>query len=352
MRIAIVSDACDPPTNGVSTTLGNLCFWLRRLGHEVRLIAPAEFPTVPCPRYPEIRLAVLPRRRLARLLDAYDPDALHIATEGPLGLAARAYCVRRGRPFTTMFTTKFPEALQAHFGLPPAFVYALMRWFHGRSSALMVATPSLREELAALGFRNLEYCSRGVDIELFRPRPEVCLPFPRPIHLYVGRIALEKNIEAFLDLDLPGSKVLVGDGPILPRLRSRYPEAHFVGTRRGEALARFYAGSDLFVFPSRTDTFGLVVLEALACGLPVAAYPVTGPRDIIGDSGAGILDEDLGRAVRQAAAIPRALCRRRAESFSWEACARQFASLLRPIGRPAAARHARLGPAGSPGHAG
>jgi glycosyltransferase involved in cell wall biosynthesis len=331
MRIAIVADACDPPTNGVSRTLTMLSACLERQGHEVRLISPPGFLTLPCPSQPDIRLAVAPGRRLARLLDAFAPEAVHIATEGPLGLAARRLCLRRGWPFTTMFTSKFAETIHARLRVPVGWTWALLRWFHAPSSAVMVSTGTLRADLARRGFRRLATCGRGVDTSLFRPRPDARLPHPRPIWLYVGRVAPEKSVEDFLGLDLPGTKLVVGDGPALPGLRQRFPDAVFAGTRRGEELAWHYAASDVFVFPSRTDTFVLVVLEALASGLPVAAYPVTGPIDIIGDSGAGVLDEDLGRAARAALEVPRERCRALAETYSWERCAHQFRALLCPI---------------------
>jgi glycosyltransferase involved in cell wall biosynthesis len=328
MRIVIVSDACDPPTNGVSRTVSSMHAWLERLGHTVALIEPNQFRTVPCPTDPEIRLAVFPARGMARILDFFKPDAVLLATEGPLGITARAYCLRRGRPFLSMFTTKFPEAIHARIRVPVGWTYALMRWFHRPSRALLAATPSLCAELRARGFTNVTLWSRGVDTELFRPRSKSFLDLPRPIHLYVGRVAVEKTLEDFLALDLPGSKLVVGDGAELPSLQAKYPEVHFVGVKRGAELARYYAASDVFVFPSRTDTFGLVLLEALACGIPVAAYPVTGPRDIIGDSGAGVLDWDLGHAARAALGISPELCRERALVFSWEACAKQLAALL------------------------
>ena len=341
MKIVIVSDACDPPTNGVSRTLGTLKACLERLGHQVTIVSPPEFLTVPCPTYPEIRLAVLARRRLRRQLEEFRPDVIHVATEGPLGWAARGWCLRRGLPFTTMFTTKFPEAIELRFGLPTAWTYALLRHFHAPSSAVMVATASLRDELWERGFRNLAPWTRGVDTELFRPRPKDFLDLPRPIFLYVGRIAVEKSIEDFLRLDLPGTKLVVGDGPHLPKLRREFPDATFVGSKRGEDLARYYAASDVFVFPSRTETFGLVVLEALASGLPVAAYPVTGPLDIVGSAPVGVLDEDLGRAARQALALSPDLCRAHALRFSWENCAQQFLRFVQPVSwraEPAAGR--------------
>lgn len=332
MRIAIVSDACDPPTNGVTRTFTQVSERLRRHGHDVLLVTPPGFATIECPTDPGIRLAVAPYRRLARRLDGFRPDAIHVATEGPLGFAARRYCLGRGLPFSTSFTTRFPEAIHARLRVPTAWTYALLRRFHRPAAALMVGTASLRAELARRGFANLALWTRGVDTDLFRPRPDATLPYRRPIWLHVGRIAPEKSVEDFLRLPLEGTKLVVGDGTLLPELRRRHPEAVFTGTLRGEDLARHYAASDVFVFPSRTDTFGLVLLEALASGLPVAAYPVTGPLDIVGRDGPGVLDEDLDRAARAALAIPRERCRAHALAYDWETCVTRFVELLHPTG--------------------
>jgi glycosyltransferase involved in cell wall biosynthesis len=271
-----------------------------------------------------VRLALRPRPALERRLDALAPDAIHIATEGPLGLAARAYCLRRGLRFTTAYHTKFPEYLKARFGIPMAWSYAAVRRFHAKSSAVMVATPTVRHELAAHGFERVVAWSRGVDIGLFRPGCAPALDLPRPVFLYVGRIAAEKNLAAFLGLDLPGSKLVVGDGYLLPQMERRYPRAHFAGRQEGEALVRHYAAADVFVLPSRTETFGLVMLEALACGVPVAALPVPGPLDVIGESGVGVLDWDLRAAALRALPIPAELCRAHALRFSWGASIQQF----------------------------
>lgn len=304
------------------------------------MITPDRFRSIPCPTYPEIRLALAAGRRVARLIEAAQPCAIHLATEGPLGWAARGYCLRRGLPYTTAYHTRFPEYIKARFGVPLSLSYAVMRRFHGAAARVMVATHGIEDELARRGFTHMGRWSRGVDTELFRPRPEARSeggPFaglPRPVHLFVGRVAVEKNVEAFLALDLPGSKVVVGDGPQLEELRRRFPRALFAGARTGEDLARSYAAADLFVFPSRTDTFGLVLLEALASGLPVAAYPVPGPLDVVGASGAGVLSEDLAAACRQAAAIDPGLCRAHALTFSWQASARQFLGNLEPVTPP------------------
>ena len=336
MRILLVTDAWPPQVNGVVRTLQRVTAECAALGHEIEVIGPDQFRTVPCPTYPEIRLALRPGRRLAERLDRFRPDGIHIATEGPLGVAARRLCLRRGLPFTTSYHTRFPEYVAARFPVPLRLGYALMRWFHAPSSAVMVATRTIRDDLTARGFRNVREWSRGVDTEQFRPDLEPALDLPRPVHLYVGRVAIEKNLEAFLDLPLSqGTKLVVGDGPQLAELKAGYPAVRFAGAKFGEELARHYAAGDVFVFPSRTDTFGLVLLEALASGLPVAAYPVPGPLDVIGSSGCGVLDEDLGAAVERALTIPRERCRAHALQFSWRACAEQFLDNLQPVRRVA-----------------
>ena len=332
MRITLVSDAWTPQVNGVVRTLTALIGELGARGHQVATITPDLFRTVPCPTYPEIRLALRPAGRISALIDAAKPEAIHISTEGPLGFAARRHCLERGYGFTTAFHTRFPEYVAARFAVPASWSYALMRRFHAPSKGVMVATETVRRELAARGFGNLTSWNRGVDAGLYQPaRREDFLGLPRPIFLAVGRVAIEKNIAAFLALDLPGSKVVVGDGPLLDKLRRRHPEAHFLGRQIGPDLARLYASADVFVFPSRTDTFGLVLLEALASGVPVAAYPVPGPLDVIGDSGTGVLDEDLGRAALAALAIPRERCRAHALRYTWAASADQFMDNLWPL---------------------
>jgi len=311
---------------------------LKRSGDTVEVIGPDRFRTLPLPSYPEIRIVPWPRRRLQRLVDEFAPDAIHIATEGPLGWAMRAICLKRGWPFTTSFHTRFPEYLQARTGLPPGLAWSMLRRFHAAGSGVFAATASLRAELRQRGFTNLRAWTRGVALEQFRPAstgiglPNPWAELPRPISLYVGRVAVEKNIEAFLQLDLPGSKVVVGDGPQRAALQRRFPDVHFAGWRQGQELAAAYAGADVFVFPSVTDTFGLVLLEAMACGTPVAAYPVTGPLDVIPGSGAGVLDTDLRRAALAALDCDRAAARRHAERYSWEACAASFRRQLVPMG--------------------
>ena len=331
MSIMIVTDAWAPQINGVVRTLGTLVGELRAAGQQVILVTPDQFRTVPCPTYPEIRLALLPGRRIAELIETHRPDAIHIATEGPLGWAARNYCVRHDLPHTTAYHTRFPEYVRARFGVPLAVSYAVVRRFHSAAHTMMVATRSVEDDLRERGFGRIRRWSRGVDTRLFRPGLPPVYDLPRPIFLYVGRLAVEKNVEAFLALDLPGSKVAVGDGPQAEELKRRFPKVLFPGLKRGEELAAHYADADVFVFPSRTDTFGLVLLEALASGLPVAAYPVAGPRDVLGGTPAGRLDEDLAVAARDALAIPRDLCRRTAETFSWSASARQFLDNLAPF---------------------
>jgi glycosyltransferase involved in cell wall biosynthesis len=345
--MALVTDAWAPQVNGVVRTLSALADGLALAGHEVQTVTPDRFRTIPCPTDPTIRLAIGARRGLARLLDGFLPDTIHIATEGPLGLAARAYCVARQRSFTTSFHTKFPEYLQARLGLPVDWGYTALRWFHARSSAVMVATETVRRELARRRFPRVVPWTRGVDAALFRPGATPAVALPRPVFLYVGRISPEKNLPDFLDLDLPGSKLVVGDGPLLTSFKQRYPRVFFAGRQHGEALVRHYAAADVFVLPSRTETFGLVLLEALACGLPVAALPVPGPLDVIGDCGAGVLDRDLRAAALGALATPRELCRARALHYSWHACVEQFlvniaASRRRPAVNFAGAAPAKI----------
>ncbi|MDR3528074.1 MAG: glycosyltransferase family 1 protein [Rhizomicrobium sp.] len=330
LKVMIVTDAWSPQVNGVVRTLEVLGRELQRLGHEVRYVTPQGRFTVPLPTYAEIRLAVFAQWTLENEIREFAPDAIHIATEGTLGIGARKICLRYNIPFTTSFHTRFPEYISARFPfIREEAVYRFLRWFHSPATAMMVATQALRDELEGRGFKNLKIWSRGVDTELFRPIPEAPRPYPGPIWLYVGRIAVEKNIEAFLKLDLPGTKVLVGDGPARLTLAKAYPEAKFLGARSGEALVEAYAGSDVFVFPSKTDTFGLVMLEALACGTPVAAYPVQGPNDVIGDATqAGALDEDLEKACRKALTLSRDDARAFAVEHNWHSCTEQFLSNL------------------------
>ncbi len=343
-RILIVSDAWTPQVNGVVRTLSTVTDELRRMGHVVEVIGPDRFPTVPCPTYPDIRLALLPGRRLARLIAAFAPDHLHVATEGPLGLAARRWAKARGAAFTSSFHTRFPEYIHARTRLPAGIAYAFLRRFHNDAAATLAATRTLRDELQSRGFTRLRDWSRGVDLSRFAPEPRRDWAaehgIPRPVFLHVGRIAIEKNIEAFLELDLPGSKVVVGGGPQLAALKARHPGVVFTGPFSEAELAAAYAGADVFVFPSRTDTFGLVVLEALACGVPVAAYDVMGPRDILAgaDPRAGAVSDDLRAAAMAALGGDRAAARAHAERFGWTACAETFLAALAPIGAPSGRR--------------
>jgi glycosyltransferase involved in cell wall biosynthesis len=328
MRIMIVSDAWFPQTNGVVNTLAQTAAWLGRFGHEVRLSTPRNFRTVPCPTYPEIRVAILPQRKLASAIVAFRPQALHIATEGPLGFSARRYCLSRGLRFTTSYHTQFPQYLRSRLPIPLALSYSLLRWFHGAAQSCMISTPGVQSQLAARGFSNLVRWRRGVDTQLFRPRSKDFLNLPRPIAAYVGRVAVEKNVAAFLQIPWSGTKIVIGDGPERQRLQALHPAAVYAGFRFGEDLAAHIAAADVLVFPSRTDTFGLVNLEAMACGVPVAAYPVTGPIDVVQDGVTGALDTDLARAAERALRIDPRACRERALQSSWDACTREFESHL------------------------
>jgi glycosyltransferase involved in cell wall biosynthesis len=327
-RVLIVTDAWRPQINGVVRTLSKLAEVLAELGVETTFLTPERFRSFPMPFYPDIRLALARPRRIARQIAETEPDFIHVATEGPLGQLARRACLRNGLVFTTSYHTKFPEYLSARLPIPESWTYAKLRDFHNSGQGVMVATASLGEDLARRGFRNIRQWTRGVDAELFNPARRGELDLPRPLFLCVGRVAVEKNLPAFLDLDLPGSKVVVGDGPELAALRKRYPDAHFLGALPNDELARVYASSDVFVFPSRTDTFGNVLLEAMASGCPVAAYPVTGPIDIVGQG--GVVAEDLRAAAMLALDISREAARANALTYSWPACTRQFLSHLRP----------------------
>jgi len=335
-RIAIVSDAWKPQINGVVRVLQTLQEKLLARGHEVEMIAPDRFKTIPCPSYPEIPLSLFPGRRTGALLRAFRPDAVHIATEGPLGLAARRWCRKRGLPFTTAYHTKFPEYVHARTRLPLTWLYGGMKWFHGASSAVLAPSASVYRELRAQGFDNAFEWSHGVETATFRPVGKDYLKLPRPIHLFVGRVAVEKNLPAFLKLDLPGSKVVVGNGPDREQLMRAHPDAHFIIAQGDEELARCFSAADVFVFPSRTDTFGLTMLESLACGVPVAAFPVTGPLDVLGlsaagETAAGCLDEDLKKAINRALSKSPDACRRYAMGFTWERVADEFLANLAPL---------------------
>ena len=323
MRILVATDAWHPQVNGVVRTLTNMAEAARAFGVEISFLTPQSFRTFAMPSYPDLRLALPRPARIARLIADASPDSIHIATEGPIGLLVRRYCRQHKLPFTTSFHTRFPEYISARLPIPEPWIWRALRAFHGPSQAVMAATPALAGELRARGFRNVVLWPRGVDAGQFHPRA-ADLGLPRPVFLCVGRVAVEKNLEAFLDLDLPGTKVIVGDGPARAALTRKYPQAVFLGARQGEELAQAYAAADVFVFPSKTDTFGLVLLEALASGLPVAAFPVTGPRDVIGNEPVGALNDDLRIACLTAVTISPQACLAFAARHTWEASARAF----------------------------
>jgi len=331
MRILVATDAWRPQVNGVVRTLNSLARAAAKLGVTVEFLAPDGFPSFPVPTYPGLRLALPSRRKIAERIEAARPDAIHIATEGPIGFAVRAYCRRHGRPFTTSYTTRFPEYISARSPIPEDWIYALLRWFHSAATVTMVATPSLTAELGERGFGNLGRWTRGVDVELFHPERAIDLGFCRPIFISVGRVAVEKNLEAFLSLDLTGTKVIVGTGPQEAELKRKFPETKFLGMLDNGILASHLAAADVFVFPSRTDTFGIVQLEALASGVPVAAYPVTGPKDVLADHPIGVLHEDLRAACMEALTLSREACRAFALKYSWENSARQFIGHARKV---------------------
>ena len=330
MKVMIVTDAWHPQVNGVVRTLLTTKRELEAMGHIVDILSPKEFRTLPCPTYPDIQLSLMPAKPVAKRIFGFAPDALHIATEGPLGLAARRFALKHRLPFTTAYHTRFPEYVTARTGIPLSWTYRFLRWFHAPAQAVMAPTPIVKIDLEAYGFKNVVLWSRGVDLNVFRLQESKRLDSKPPIFLYVGRVAIEKNVEAFLKLDLPGSKWVAGDGPALAGLRSKYPEVNYLGVLDQPALAEVYASANVFVFPSKTDTFGLVLLEAMACGLPVAAYPVTGPMDVLGDSAAGVMHEDLRVACLAALNIDRATARAHAEHFSWRTATEQFVNHLRP----------------------
>jgi glycosyltransferase involved in cell wall biosynthesis len=337
MRLAIATDAWDPQVNGVVRSLKETAAVLPSLGFEPQFVTPEGLPSLPLPTYPDIRVAIGAGPAVAGRLEAIAPDAVHIATEGTIGHAARRWCLARGLPFTTSYHTRYPEYVRARAPVPEAWTYAWLRRFHEAAARTLVPTETMRRELAGWGFANLSIWSRGVDTVLFRPRPTAALDYPRPLLLSVGRLAVEKNVEAFLSLDLPGTKLVVGDGPQRVELERCFPDAIFLGMKTGEALAEIYAAADVFVFTSRTDTYGNVMQEALASGVPVAAFPVPGPLDVITDAGTGVLDDDLAAAIRGALTLDRACCRAVAETRTWRAAAGQFAGALAPFPRRATA---------------
>jgi glycosyltransferase involved in cell wall biosynthesis len=337
MRIMIVTDAWFPQTNGVVNTLAQTAAWLGRFGHEVRMLTPQDFRTIACPTYPEIRLSIFPYRGVATRFAAFQPQAIHIATEGPLGHAARRYCLQHGLRFTTSYHTQFPQYLRSRAPVPLWLSFRILSAFHGAGQRCMVSTQTVQEQLAERGFNNLVRWRRGVDTQLFRPRDKGFLDLPRPIAAYVGRVAVEKNVAAFLSMPWAGSKIVIGDGPERARLQAQYPGATYAGFQFGEDLAAHVAAADVLVFPSLTDTFGLVNLEAMACGVPVAAFPVTGPIDVVKDGVTGALDTDLARAAVRALQIDPDACREHALNSSWDSCTREFENNL-VAARPHAAR--------------
>jgi glycosyltransferase involved in cell wall biosynthesis len=344
VKIMLITDAWSPQVNGVVRTLTSTRELLRRQGHDIISITPLDFKTFPCPGYAEIRLALATPGMIGKIIDRENPEAIHIATEGPLGICARQACKKRRLDFTTAYHTQFPDYISVRTGLPVALVWKYVRWFHAASAQVLTATPTLAATLETHGLPHTRQWSRGVDVDLFNPRAGK-LPamqnLARPIQLYVGRVAPEKNIEAFLDMATAGSKVVVGDGPAGTALAQKYPDVHFLGVRHGVELAQAYTSADVFVFPSKTDTFGLVMLEALACGTPVAAFPVPGPLDVIGQNNCGVrsgfqqpvgaLDADLAQAITNALRVPRDNCVRYAGFFSWQSCAAQFLDALVPV---------------------
>ncbi len=336
MRIALATDAWTPQTNGVVTTLKATAATLTLLGHEVRVISPQGLATIACPSYPEIRLALSPGRCVARELKAFRPHAIHIATEGPLGLAVRGYCRARRVPFTTSYHTRYPEYLRARWPIPLAVSYSWLRRFHGAAARTFVSSASLEAALAARGFHRLHRWRRGVDLRTFHPQPShpELAGVARPVMACVGRLAIEKNLDAFLSLPLPGTKLVIGDGPERAALAARYPQVRFAGYRFGTELAAFLSGADVLVFPSLTDTFGLVMVEALACGLPVAAFPVPGPLDVIEAGVTGVLHADLSLAIAGAMRLDRRACAAAAGAFSWHSATTQFLAGLEPIPLP------------------
>lgn len=346
MRIAIATDAWSPQVNGVVRTLQSVCAELERQGHEVLVVSPDQFYSLPCPTYPEIRLAFASRSAVGKRLEEFQPNAIHLATEGPVCLAARRWCLAQGFPFTTAYHTQFPDYVSARIGIHPEWIWRYITWFHWPAQAVLASTPSIAGTLRAHGLEKIRHWGRGVDLATFgdavRPDPAIRAlagQIGGPVQLYVGRVAIEKNIEAFLATRQPGIKVIIGDGPARAMLEAKYPDAHFLGPKFGQDLAAAYAAADVFVFPSKTDTFGLVMIEALVSGVPVAAFPVTGPVDVL-TARTGAMDADLDTAIARALTLNRAACATYGRSFTWEASTRQFLDALAPVGMEGARRAA------------
>jgi len=330
MKIALITEAWHPQVNGVVTTWTHVTRELTGRGHEFLVVHAGQFRTLPFPRYPDVRVALMPGRGVARMLDGFEPDAIHIATEGPLGMAARRYCMRHKLPFTTSYHTHFPDYLNRYFGMPVSWTFPYFRKFHNAAAATLVPTPRVKTELDSQGFRHVVTWSRGVDAELFHPMASIIDDLPRPIFVCSGRVCIEKNLPAFLNLDLPGSKLVVGPGPLLKTYRRKYPNVRFTGYLPPKVFAATVASADVFVFPSVTDTFGLVMLEAMACGVPVAAFPVTGPIDVVRHGVSGILNADLREAALAALTLRREDCREYATHFTWRDCADKLLATLKP----------------------
>lgn len=330
IRLAIVTDAWKPQVNGVVTTLGKTSDTIRQFGHQINVINPSACKTIPCPTYPEIRLALNPKRYISEEFKKFSPTHIHIATEGPLGLAARRYCIKNKLAFTSSYHTQFPEYIRERFPIPLTLSYKFFRHFHSKATRTMVGTPHQRKILEDREFKNIVLWSRGVDADVFKPANKDFLPYQRPIWIYVGRVAVEKNIEAFLSLDLPGTKVVIGDGPAMSELKPKYPATKFEGYKFGSELASYIASGDVFVFPSLTDTFGVVMLEAMSCGLPVAAFPVTGPRDVVRNDITGCLNEDLQTAALSALKLNPRDCIQQAREYTWKQATQQFLNNLTP----------------------
>jgi glycosyltransferase involved in cell wall biosynthesis len=329
-KIALITDAWHPQVNGVVQTLNRVTEHLKNMGHQLEIIQPQTFHTLPCPSYPEVPLAIFPSKQIRRRLEKFNPDHVHIATEGPLGICAWRYCSKKKWAFTTAFHTQFPEYLHHRCRFPLSISYALIRWFHNSGSGTMVSTSTIQKNLRDRGFQYVKPWCRGVAPDVFKPGPTELLDLPKPIHLYVGRVAVEKNIDAFLAIPLQGSKVVIGSGPALAQLQQKFPEVHFLGKMQGQDLVNGYASADVFVFPSKTDTYGLVMLESLACGTPVAAYPVQGPLDVITDPSVGSLNSNLKVAIEQALTLKRDDAIRFAQQHSWGNCAQMFFDNLVP----------------------